>query len=137
VRPLIAKNIDEAAELQIRAYDRQVHTWQQTFPGLNWASLRIVISGSALPRKGNLATQYFAHLLGVPGEGPRLVYAESLFEEAKALRLLNTTAVDEKLAQTFFDDSSRLYRDLMADSAAKFLREHGQELKAKTGGGNP
>jgi hypothetical protein len=137
LRPLLAKNIDEAADLQIRAYDRQVSSWQEALPGVDWGSLRVVITGSALPRKQNLATQYFARLLGVSGEGPRLVYAESLFEEAKALRLLNAMAVDGKLGQTFFDDPSILYRDLMADAAAKFLREHGEELKAKTGQGHP
>jgi hypothetical protein len=130
MRPLMMKNSDEAAELQIRGYDRQVAEWQHEFPALDWKSLKVVISGSALPRKQNLATQYFARLLGVRGEGPRLVYAESLYDEAKALRLLKATAVDAKAGSTFFDDPSRLHRDLLADATEKFLREHGSELKA-------
>jgi hypothetical protein len=137
VRPLIAKNIDEAAALQILAYDRQVAAWQRAFPGVDWGSLKVVITGSALPRKGNLATRYFARLLGVPGEGPRLVYAEGLFEEAKALRLLSATAVDGKAARVFFDDPTRLYRDLMAEAAVKFLSDRGAELEANPGGGRP
>ncbi len=132
VRPLVMKNVEEAAELQIRAYDDQVALWQKAHPGLDWGKLKVVITGSALPRKENLATQYFARLLGVPGEGPRLVYAESLYEEAKALKLLNASAVDAKSGEVFFEDPTRLYRDLMCDAAAGFLRQHGAELKAKT-----
>lgn len=137
VRPLVMKNVEEAAALQIRAIDAQVTLWQAASPGLEWGKLKVVITGSALPRKGNLATQYFARLLGVPGEGPRLVYAEGLYEEAKAMKLLNTTAVDGKAAEWFFDDPTRLYRDLLADAAAGFLRQHGAELKAKAVAGRP
>jgi hypothetical protein len=131
VMPQVAKNIDESAAMQIRAYDGQVAGWQREFPDLNWRMLKVVITGSALPRKDNLATQYFMRLLGVSGEGERLVYAESLYDETKALRLLNATAVDVKAASIFFDDRDRLRRDLLADAAARFLREHATDLKAK------
>ncbi len=137
LRPLLVKNVEEAAALQIRAYDAQVAAWQQAHPGLDWGRLKVVITGSALPRKQNLATQYFARLLGVPGEGPRLVYAEGLYEEARALRLLNATAVDAKAGSVFFDDPSYLHRDLLSAAAANFLRDHAAELKAVTGAGRP
>jgi hypothetical protein len=137
VRPLIDKNIEEAAELQIRAYDTQVAQWQQALPNLDWGKLKVVITGSALPRKHNLATQYFARLLGVSGECPRLVYAEGLYEEARALKLLNATAVDARAGTAFFDDPSYLHRDLMAAAAAKYLREHSADLRAATRPGQP
>jgi hypothetical protein len=133
IRPLIMKNTEEAAELQIRAYDAQIAAWQQALPGLDWGNLKVVITGSALPRKDNLATQYFARLLGVSGECPRLVYAEALYDEAKALRLLNATAVDAKAGSVFFDDPTFLHRDLMAAVVTTFLRDHGSELKARIG----
>ena len=34
-----------------------------------WKSLRVIVQGSAQPRKGHLAVQYFARLLGEAGEG--------------------------------------------------------------------
>jgi hypothetical protein len=129
IRPLIMKNVEEAAELQIRGYDAAVAGWKKSLSVTEWSKLKVVITGSASPRKQNLATQYFAQVLGVSGEGPRLVYAESLYDEAKALKLLNATAVDAKAGLAFFDDSSRLHRDLMADAAAKFLQDHAAELK--------
>jgi hypothetical protein len=131
LRALVLKNVAEAAELQIRAIDTQIAAWQQALPGLDWGNLKVVIEGSALPRKQNLATQYFARLLGVSGECPRLVYAESLYDEAKALRLLNATAVDARAGSLFFDDPTFLHRDLMAGVTAAFLRDHGEELKAR------
>jgi hypothetical protein len=131
LRPLVMKNVAEAAEAQIRGFDSQIAAWQQAFPGLAWENLKVVITGSALPRKQNLATQYFARLLGVSGECPRLVYAESLYDEAKALRLLNATAVDARAGTVFFDDPTFLHRDLMAGVTAAFLRDHGSELKAR------
>src|SRR5205085_273935 len=97
----------------------------------DWGKLKVVITGSALPRKENLATQYFARLLGVPGEGPRLVYAEGLYEEAKALRLLNASAVDTRLGEVFFDDPARMHRDLLADAA------HSKELGQATSHRHP
>jgi hypothetical protein len=137
VRRPVMRNAVESAEVQIRAYDAQVALWQEAYPKADWGKLKVVVTGSALPRKGNLATQYFARLLGVPGEGPRLVYAEGLYEEAKVLRLLNTTAVDARAAELFFDDPDRLNRDLLSDAAASFLRQHGSELKAKVVAGRP
>ena len=136
-RPLFMKNVEEAAEMQIRGYDEQVAAWQHAFPDLNWRQLKVVITGSALPRKGNLATQYFAKLLGVPGEGERLVYAESLYEEPKALRLLNATAVDARAGSAFFDDSTYLHRDLMADVAARLLRDPATNLKSTSASFRP
>ena len=59
------------------------------------------------------------------------MYAESLYDEAKALRLLNATAVDGRAAAVFFEDPTFLYRDLMAGVTAAFLRDHGAELKAR------
>ena len=42
--------------------------------------LTVIVTGRALPRKDNLAVQYFARLLGLSGEGDRLIYAESVVD---------------------------------------------------------
>jgi len=78
--------------------------------------------GSQMPRRGNLDVQYFAHLLGLKGEGPRLTYAEALWEEPAALRLLATRLVDKEVGRMFFDDDQRMFRDLLADAAAEYPR---------------
>jgi hypothetical protein len=77
--------------------------------------------GPQLPRKDNLAVQYFARLLGEPGEGRRIVYAESLFDEPEALDLLATHLVDTQVGLDFFDDPMRMHRDLLGDAAREYL----------------
>jgi hypothetical protein len=88
-----------------------------------WNRFCVVIQGAAMPRKESLATQYFAKLLGQPGEGRRIVYAESLYEEHKALNLLGTVEFDGGLSISFFNDPDRMYRDLLADATREILRE--------------
>ena len=51
--------------------------------------------------------QYFAWLLGTPGEGERIIYAEGLADESAALDLLATHRVDTGIGHDFFDDSMR------------------------------
>jgi hypothetical protein len=81
----------------------------------------VVILGSAAPRKGSLTVQYFARLLGEPGEGARIVYAESIRDESKALDLMATWAVDTGIGVDFFNDPLRMHRDLLADVAQDYL----------------
>jgi hypothetical protein len=120
--PLVLANAADAARLQIDGYQKQMALWRGQLSADEWRRLRIVVVGSAMPRRGNLAVQYFAWLLGVPGEGRRIIYAESLWEEPQALRLLGTSTLDGRIGRDFFDDDRRMHRDLLADAAAAYLR---------------
>jgi hypothetical protein len=121
--PLILENLKETARAQLDGLNRQVQTWKAEMTPAEWQSLRVVIEGSAMPRKGNLAVQYFSRLLAEPGEGVRIVYAESLFDETRALNLLGTNLLDSEIATAFFADPMRMHRDLLADAAAECLNE--------------
>src|SRR5262249_49392699 len=85
--PLVLANATDAARAQIDGYHAQLAKWRQQLSAEDWQKLRVVVSGSQMPRKGHLAVQYFAHLLGEKGEGPRIVYAEAIFDEKRALNL--------------------------------------------------
>ena len=75
-------------------------------------------SGAQTPRVENAAVQYFARLFGeTSGEGRRVVYAEGLWDEEKALNLLGTLRLDGKLSVAVFNDPFRMYRDILADVA--------------------
>jgi hypothetical protein len=67
--------------------------------------------------------------LGVKREGDKIVFSEGPSEESDALNLLHTHMLDKKIAQSFFNDSWRMHRDLLSDGAARFLRSH--KLSAK------
>jgi hypothetical protein len=83
-----------------------------------WATLTVVVPGPSPARVENAAVQYFARLFGESnGEGRRVVYAESLYDEEKALNLLGTLRLDSKVASAVFGDPYRMYRDFVADGA--------------------
>lgn len=119
--PLVLANATDAARLQIAAYDRCLKPWRESVGPERWKDVRVVVVGRQTPRKGNVAVQYFARLLGVDGEGPRLVYAEELSGDEAAIDLLGTHLLDREAARAFFGDPERLERDLLSDGAAEAL----------------
>ena len=121
-RPLLMQNVAEATKVRIDSYVEIAESWKTELEADEWARLRVVVLGAALPRKDNLAVQVFAKLLGVPGEGERLVYTESIFEPAPALDSLGTHIIDRSIAVDFFDDPDRMNRDLLGDAAAEYLK---------------
>ncbi len=119
--PIAMALVGDAARAEIDAYRSQLSTWRRVLNQDQWASLRVVVRGVAMPRRHNTAVQFFAKLLDLPGESPRLVYAEGLADEAQALDLLATHALDGELGRAFFADDSRMESDLLGNAAAAYL----------------
>ncbi len=119
--PMVMKNVGEASRAELDALHSRIIAWRKEMSPEEWKTLRVVILGSALPRKQSLTLQYFARLLGEPGEGPRIIYAESVRDEAKALDLLATSEVDTGIGVDFFNDPTRMHRDLLSDAAKDYL----------------
>lgn len=122
-RPDVMAHAAAAARLQLRATHAQMTKWKAAFTPAEWASLTVVVQGAQTPRASNAAVQYFARLLGERGEGRRIVYAESLWDEDKAAALLGTVRLDGKIAVAFFNDPDRMYRDIMETSAREACDE--------------
>jgi hypothetical protein len=120
LEPLLAA----AAQAQLEALDAQVKVFRKDLSDADWKRLKVVVIGSAMPRKGHLAVQYFSRLLGEAGEGPRIIYAESLWDDEKALNLLGTHVLDGQIGATFFNDDRRMMRDLLEDAARAYLEKH-------------
>ena len=118
---MVMKNAGDASRAELDALHARVNAWRKEMSPEEWKALKVVILGSALPRKQNEAVQYFARLLGEPGEGPRIIYAESVRDEAKALDLLATSEVDTGIGVDFFNDPTRMHRDLLSDAARDYL----------------
>jgi len=114
-RPDVMANCAAAARAQLTATHRQVTAWKNEMTAEEWAGLVVVVQGGQTPRVENAAVQYFARLLGERGECRRIVYAEGLWDEDKALNLLGTLRLDGKLSVAVFDDPFRMYRDILAD----------------------
>jgi hypothetical protein len=126
LRPLIDENTMDAARAQIALLDERVKKLRAGLRDDEWKRLTVIVLGSQLPRKNNLAVQYFARLLGEPGECRRIIYAEGLNEQ-RALDLFGTYLIDTRIGTSFFDDSTRMYRDLLGDAAKQILDEKFKE----------
>lgn len=115
------ENLDRATAYRIDNYHAQAMAWRAELGPEKWAAMRVVIPGSSMARRHSLTTQYFAKLLGEPGESDRIVYAESLFDEQKALDRLGTHLFDTQIGEDFFSDRWRMHRDALGASAAHYL----------------
>jgi hypothetical protein len=114
----VLANGADAAKAQLVATHKQVMAWKKDMTAEEWAKLTVIVPGSQTPRVENAAVQYFARLFGeTNGEGRRLVYAEGLWDEEKAISLLGTLRLDGKVSVAVFGDHFRMYRDLVADGA--------------------
>jgi hypothetical protein len=121
VNPLVMANAAAAARAALDSIDHQVGEWKKQLKPEEWYRVTVLVIGRQLPRKDNLAVQYFGQLLGERGDGKRIIYAEGLGDEPRALDLLATHLVDTQIAIDFFNDRERMNRDLLSDAARSYL----------------
>lgn len=125
VAPMMLANVREAARGEIDLLHSIVSRWRAELTADEWSRLHVVIMGVHMARDGELSQQYFVRLLGEPGEGRRVVYAEGLFDEARALDMLGTHLIDGRAGAAFFGYDLRMHRDILADAARERLDELG------------
>lgn len=121
VGPLVLANADDAARAFLARLDEQVQAWRAAMPAEEWRTVRAVVLSSHMARDREIGMQYFARLFGDPAEGRRVIFAEGITDEAKALDLVGTHLLDEAAASALFGDPARLHRDILADGATKAL----------------
>jgi hypothetical protein len=119
--PLLMANASAAARAALDSMHRQVCEWKGQLTPEEWSALSVIVVGRQLPRRDNLAVQYFGRLLGQPGESKRLIYAEGLGDEPRSLDLLATHLVDTQVGIDFFNDPNGMARDLLSDGARDYL----------------
>lgn len=121
--PLVLANVAEAARAQLDGLHAAVSAWRREMAPEEWRRLHVVVIGVHMAREDELATQYFLRLLGEPREGGRVVYAEGLWEEQRALDLLGAHVVDGSVGAAFFGSPARMHRDVLGDAARAYLDE--------------
>jgi len=121
--PLLEANSEDAAALQLESMQKQVEAWRAKI-GSGWARLHVVVMGAHMARTNEIALQYFLRLLGESAEGGRVVFAEGLWDEEKALDLLATHLLDGAASEAFFGNAARLHEDMLAEGARKYLDAH-------------
>jgi hypothetical protein len=111
--PALLAAAGQAAELERAALETATSGWQAAL-GERFARVHVIVIGSHMAREGELALTFFLARLGESAEGGRVIYAESLWEEGRALELLGTHLIDGQAAAAFFGDPRRLHRDVLA-----------------------
>lgn len=122
LRPLLEANNTDAGRGQLDGLHREALAYKERL-GDDWKRVRVIVAGSQQPRRDNVAVQYFCRLLGEPGEGLRVVYAESLYDEPKAVALLGTKLLDVNVGTDIWGEPEHLFRDLLGDVAKAYLDE--------------
>ena len=120
--PFINANIESAARNQLDAIHRQVMAWKLEMAPEHWKKLRVAIQGAVLARNGDLTKQYFKRLLNIKKEGLQLVYKELYFPPTPMLTLLATRSVDRGISVAIFNNPDRMFRDVLSDAAASYIR---------------
>ena len=120
--PFINANIESAAKNQLDAIHWQVMAWKSEMAPEYWKKLRVAIQGAVLARNGDLTKQYFKRLLNIKKEGLQLVYKELYFPPTPMLTLLATRSVDRGISVAIFNNPDRMFRDVLSDAAASYLR---------------
>jgi hypothetical protein len=122
--PDMYANTLAAAAVELGHHHDEIRGWLAELDEAERSRLRVVVCGSQMPRSGHRIVQLTAAILDVKGEGERIVYAEAIYEEQRALNLLGTHRLDAESAAAFFDDETKLDRDILADGAARYVRDH-------------
>jgi hypothetical protein len=120
-------NTDEAARLEITNLHAQVSQWLKPLSPTSRNHLYVVIGSSHQARYRELTVQYFDKILSEKSDGSahsenRLVFAESVFNEAGCLSMLARHLIDQEIGLEFFDDRYRMQRDLLSDAASRYLK---------------
>lgn len=80
-----------------------------------------VISGGRQHRRQDLRVQTLAKIMGVQGEGERIVFIENTKSHEETLDLFRAHLSDAMIGRQFFADSMRMSRELMGDFAQEAL----------------
>lgn len=120
--PVLLENVDEAARVELDALHSHVSEWRHQLTRDEWKALHVVVMGAHMPRDEEITMQYFERLLDEPVEGHRIIFAEGLWEEPRALDLLGTHLVDGSAGAAFFGEFMRMHRDLLSDAAKVYIQ---------------
>jgi hypothetical protein len=127
VAPLLLSNATEAAQVQIQALDQAVNDLAKQLTPDEWARAAAIITGPKTAREGNLQAQYFLFAWNEKATGQRVHYMENVFADDQALGVFQTVLNDRKIGTLFFNEPSRMERDLLGDAATvELMRRFGR-----------
>lgn len=137
-KPLYAL-VDEAARIRLSALHQEMQMIREEIDPNGWKRVCIAVMGPPMPREGELSMQYFEKILNIAAsvkkcpyaktpEGAahqsgkqKLIYAESIYEEDKALDLISIHLCDEEVGKALLNDENAMRADILKSAAQKYL----------------
>lgn len=140
LEPDLKALINEAAISRLDALDTEVRRIKEELGPEAWEKVIVINMSPQMPRDGELASQYFSAVLNKKDnqcpynanlmektnsvfQNQRLIYAESIYDEDKALDLAVTHICDEKLGKHVFGNKEVMHADVLKCAAGQHLLE--------------
>jgi len=122
LRPQIDANIEEAVRAYLDELNRRMGAALPQLEPAERTDYLVIVSGVHQARIDNAAMQYFNRLMHDPPViTQRLMYAEDVFDEKGALRLLAGHRLDRRVGAAYFDDRYYMNRDVFAPAAEAYV----------------
>ena len=122
LRPLIDANIEDAVRAYLNELNLRMGAALPQLDASERTTYLVIVSGVHQARIDNAAMQYFNRLMHDPPViTQRLMYAEDVFDESGALRLLAGHRLDRRVGVAYFEDPYYMNRDLFAPAAEAYL----------------
>lgn len=122
--PRILQITELATCRQVAGLHEAAEATLRTLSAAEQTELQVVVMGDHQARARSLGMQYFKRRLQEqPGTDDRVTYGENVSDEDEAISLVATRRLDKQIAQAFFDDETRLQRDVLGDAAKRCLEQ--------------
>jgi hypothetical protein len=122
IAPLLLENARDATRGQLDLVHAATARFRAEFSEVEWSHVYVVVTGPHMARDRQVVMQYFGALFHeTHAEGGRVIYAENVSDESKALDLVATHLVDADVGEAFFGDPFRMHRDLLSDAATEYI----------------
>ncbi len=122
-RPLVDAHTADAAARMLAVLRAGIEPLWWSLSTAERDRLVVLNMGTKSAREGAQIARYLAWLMGVEGEGERLVFAEGARDEAEAMQVLATFLADLRIGVTFGDHPLAFLRDVLGEPTDALLRD--------------
>ncbi len=116
-------NIKHCAYLHLTVIHQQAKELYLLLNDEEKKTVQAIGYGSKGPRDQSLGLQYMAWLLGLKGEGERVIYFEGRFEDQDIFKALAKFNLELDLSRSLDKDPLYLQRDILGEDASSILRK--------------
>jgi hypothetical protein len=119
VRPLVNRVVAWSGKVYVAEFRHTLRHVRRDAGEAAWKHAWAIVGASPAATRDNLETGIMIKALGHEALGHRLFLSQNQFDAQSLLDSLSGLYYDQTLAETFFDDPFRMWRDLFAPEAVR------------------